>query len=70
MYSPELQSKVAVWRQRAVEGTLTREEMREAIALLRQGRVGAAIASETSRKKSAKAAIPTATDLLAELDGL
>ena len=65
--TPELQAKIAIWRQKAVDGTLTVEEMKEAILALRAGRVSAAHASEASRRKAAKVAIPSADDLLAEL---
>lgn len=70
--SPELQSKIATWRQRAIEGTLTLEEMKEAITAMRQDRVGASYASEgaATKRKAAKAAIPNADDLLSELQGL
>ena len=68
--SPELQSKISIWRAKAVAGTLSVEEMKEAIRALRQDRVGASIASETSRRKTAKAASPDANDLLAEMGGL
>lgn len=63
----DVQLKVSAWRQKAIEGTLTVEEMREAIQVLRQGRVGAAIASDTSRRKAAKSVVPSADDLLGEL---
>jgi len=65
-----LQEKVSIWRQKANDGTLTVEEMKEAIIALRQGRVGAAIASDSARRKTAKKEIPSADDLLSELDGL
>mgnify|MGYP000667967235 CR=1 FL=1 len=44
--------------------------MREAIIALRADRVGAAIASDKSKRAKAKAEIPDANDLLAELGGL
>ena len=47
--SPELVSKIAHWRAKAANGTLTADEMREAIAALRADRVGAAVASATSK---------------------
>lgn len=53
MYSPELASKIALWRQKSAEGTMTIEEYREAIAELRAGRVTAA----QSKAKPKKAAI-------------
>ncbi len=68
--SPELQAKISIWRTKALDGTITMDEMREAIAALRQGRVSAAHASEGARRKTAKVAIPAADDLLAELGGL
>lgn len=71
--SPEMQAKIQLWRQKAREGTLTQEEMREAIAALRQDRVGAAGVSAASREKKAttraKANI-NSDDLLGELDNL
>lgn len=66
--NPEVQSQIATWRQKAAEGTLTIEEMRQAIALIRGDRRGAATASEASRRKAAKKEIPSAEDLLKELE--
>lgn len=68
--TPELQSKIAGWRQRAAEGTLTIEEMREAILHLRAGRVSAQNASAASTRKKAIAAIPSAADMLSDLEAL
>lgn len=65
--SPELQSNIANWRAKAIAGTLTREEMAEAIKALRADRVGASIASEKSRRSKAKAEVPDADDLLKEM---
>jgi len=65
--SPELQSKISIWRQRAINGTLTQDEMKEAILALRQDRIGAAVASAASKRTKAKAEIPDADDLLAEM---
>ena len=71
--SHEMQAKIQLWRQKAREGTLTQDEMREAIAALRQDRVAAAGVSTASRaKKSATAAkkAVNSDDLLSELDGM
>ena len=71
--SPEMQAKIQLWRQKAREGTLTQGEMREAIAALRQDRVGAASVSAASREKKATAKAKknvNSDDLLNELDGL
>ena len=68
--SPEMQSKIAVWRARADAGTLTEAEMTEGIRALRADRFGAATASDTAKRTRAKAAIPDADDLLKELGDL
>ncbi len=68
--SPELLARIAIWRQKALDNTLSLDEMREAITALRGDRLSAAHASEASKRKSAKAAIPSAQDLLSELEGL
>jgi hypothetical protein len=65
--TPELNAKIAIWRQKALDGTLALDEMKEAISALRQGRVSAGIASATSRAKKAKVEVPSAADLLTEM---
>jgi len=65
--SPETLSRISILRAKAQEGTLTVEEMKEAILLLRGDRTRAAHSSDASRRKSAKAAVPSAQDLLSEL---
>ncbi len=67
--SPQLQSRIATWRQKATEGTMTLEEAKEAVAALREGRMSVPAEAAAKRKK-AVAAIPTADSLLSELDGL
>lgn len=49
-------SNIQLWRQKVADGTITTDEMREAIAAIRKERVGA---SETSAKSRAKAAPKT-----------
>ena len=67
----ELQSKISSWRLKAAEGTLTLEEMKEAITHLRAGRMQASIAAQGTKRTAAKKAIaPPADDMLSELDGL
>ncbi len=66
---PETASKLAIWREKAKNNTLTRDEMREAVALLRGDRRGAAAASTQAKAKRAKAEIPDGDDLLKELMG-
>lgn len=67
----ELQSKISSWRLKAAEGTLTLEEMKEAITHLRAGRMQASLAAQAMKRTAAKKAVaPPASDLLDELEGL
>lgn len=67
----DLQMKVEEWRRKAREGTLTIEETREAIKVLRAGRSLIAAATGGSKtNRAAKAAKPSGDDLLSELEGL
>jgi len=69
--SLDLQLKVAEWRAKARAGTLTLDETREAIKVLRAGRSLVAPATGGSKtNKAAKAAKPSGDDLLSELEGL
>ena len=70
MNTPELQAKIAAWRQRAAENTLTKDEMIEIVRIYRAGRMAAAQSASAAKRKRAIAEIPSATDLLNELDGL
>ena len=67
----ELQSKIAAWRLKAADGTLTLDEMKEAIVHLRAGRLSAAVAASTAKKVSAtgakKTIISNSDDLLDEI---
>lgn len=63
-------SRIAQLRAKSLSGELTREEMKEAINLMRGDRKNAARASESSKRKVAKAAIPDADTMLNELEGL
>jgi len=62
----ELQNQISIWRRKAADGTLTEDEMRQAILALRAGRVGAATAAAKS-KANAKKVVPDADTLLQEL---
>ncbi len=61
-------AQVAIWREKARAGTLTQDEMREAIIFLR-GERAMATPSATRVKSPGKAAVDQIS-LLAELDGL
>ena len=67
--TPDTSARIAILRSKAADGTATLEDMKEAILLLRAGRVAAASASETSRRTKAQTAIPSADDLMARLMG-
>lgn len=66
--SAGLQQKFALWRAEMDAGTMTQEKYREVILALRADRSAAASASAASAKRTkAKAAIPSADDMLGEL---
>lgn len=73
MYDQATQERLAILRQKTADNTITKEELTEAIVLMRQGRVAA---SATSAKAKATKSVATAkknidsNDLLSELDGL
>ena len=69
---PELLNKLSIWRTKAADGSITLEEMREAIKTLRANRMSTAEAASNSkssggRKKKAPAAPINAADLLSQL---
>lgn len=66
----ELNAQIQVWRQKAAAGILTQEEMKQAIAALRQGRTVAAATSAKSRTAKAAKASVNSEDLLNQLEGL
>lgn len=67
MITLDLQVKIAEWRRKSRDGTITHEELLEALTHLRAGRTAAAKASTT---KKAAAKKPDGDALLSELDGL
>ena len=66
----EMQAKLAEWRKKSAEGTITLEEMKEAIIALRAGRLAAGAAASVAKRKAAAKVIPNADDLLDEIEGL
>ena len=67
----DLQMKVADWRAKARAGTLTQEECRQAILILRDGRSKIAVATGGAKtNRTAKAAKPSGDDLLAQFEGM
>ena len=67
--SPELRSKVELWRQKTKDGTITLAEMKEGILLLRGDRKVALEASAGAKGGSkAKRPARSADDMLAEFE--
>ncbi len=64
---PDLASKIEYWRAAAANGTLTREDTKEFVTLLRAGRMAAAQASASAKRTKAIKEIPHADDLLGDL---
>lgn len=62
---------VQLWRQKSREGTLTIDEMRQAVAAIRSERMGQGLVSAASKEKKAtvakKKAPINSDDLLSEL---
>jgi len=67
VFSPELNSKLAIWRAKTLDGTITREELTEAVRLLREER-RSAIEASAKRRTRAKAEVKDADALLKELE--
>lgn len=64
--SQVITSQIQIWRQKVHDGTITQEEMREAIAAIRKERVGASEKSAVSRSKAAPKPKVNADDVLAK----
>lgn len=69
MLSPEQQTRLALYRSKNADGTLTIDELKEAVIMMREARVAAQVANASSGKAKKK---PTksADDLLGELENL
>lgn len=65
----DLQVKIAEWRRKARDGTITHADLLEALQHLRQGRAMAG-KSSTAKKATAASKKPDSDALLSELDGL
>lgn len=66
--TPEINQRIALLRQKQADGTITEDEVKEGVRILREGRLSQAYASESSKRKRAITAIPKAADMLNELD--
>lgn len=71
MLSPEMQSRLAELRQKSRENAITKEELQEALSMMRQERVGASATSATAKARKSTAAAKKnidSDDLLSQLD--
>jgi ribosomal protein L12E/L44/L45/RPP1/RPP2 len=69
--TPEISAKIAEWRIKAALNQLTPDEMREAIRVLREGRVAASHASAGAKAKKSAAKAPVDSEaLLGELGSI
>jgi hypothetical protein len=67
MYPPETQARIEELTRKALNNTITLEEEREAIRLLRNDRRSAADASAKATRSKAKTAVIDGDALLAEI---
>ena len=70
--SPEVQQRLSILRTKSLDGTISLDEYREAIRLMRADRQSAqhASANSTTRKKALKADIKSADEMLDELGNM
>jgi len=72
--TPETKEKIRQWREKVLNGTITREELREALALMREDRTAFSTTARAAKRsggtKKAKASDVDADALLDELDNL
>jgi len=70
MLTAESQARITQLRAKSSDGSITLEEMREAVRLIRGDRVSAQTASDSSKRSRAKAEIKSADEMLDELTGI
>ncbi len=69
--TPEQRTRIEQYRQLAIAKTITVEQMKEAVILMRESRLAAQAANASSGKsKKPKAPKKSADELLGELEGL
>lgn len=70
---PELLNKLSEWRRKSADGTITLDEMREAVKAMRANRMSSAEAAAKSKSTGGKKKSSTPVDagsLLDQLNGL
>ena len=65
--TPEINSRMGIWKARAARGELSEAETFEAMAILRAGRQAAAEQTVAKRATKAKAEVPSADDMVAAM---
>lgn len=65
--SPEILNRIAQFRAKSLDKTITIEELREAIIMMRQDRVTAQNVASTTRASKAKKPTQSVADMEAEL---
>lgn len=71
--SPELVAKIQLWRAKIAAGTMTQEEYKEVLRMLRADRSAitqSTAGSKVARARKVAASKPNGDDLLSELDAL
>lgn len=64
---PETVGRLSFLRQKALDGTLSMEEMKEAVIMMRGDRASSVRNTDSARRAKVKAAIPDADTMLDEL---
>ena len=69
--TPEINQRIQLLRQRmAANEPISMDEMKEAVAIMREGRLSSAYSADATKRKKAMVAIPKAQDMLSELDDM
>jgi len=70
LLTPEQNARINELQLKYAAGIATPDDIKEFVAITRQGRVSALTSSNTAKAKKAKAEIPSADELLADLDAM
>lgn len=68
--SPEVLNEISVLRQKQALGTLTMEDMKKGIQIMREGRRTAAVSPDQTKRAKAKKEVKSGDELLDELENL
>jgi hypothetical protein len=70
MMTPEQRTRYEEFKRKAIDNTITVDELKTAVILMRESRLNAQAANASSGKSKAKKTVKSADDLLNELEGL